>query len=337
MRVSLRISLAAVALALLSAPAPGDILVNGAGASFPYPIYAKWFDEFHRLHPDMRINYQPAGSGAGIRQLQNGTVDFAASDCPLTDAQLASSGALHFPTVIGAVVPVSNIPGLRAELNFTPDALAGVFLGTITRWNDRAIAAANPGIPLPEAPILPVHRSDGSGTTFIWTDFLSKTSTAWKKGVGTSMSVSWPCGLGARGNPGVAALVSQTPYSLGYVELAYALQNRLAAGRVRNTAGKFIRAGVSTIAAAAVNATHRMPADFRISITAAPGEDAYPIASFTWLLAPGTIGDPAKKRAVRDFLRWMLTDGQRMAEPLGYAPLPNAVIARELEAISGIQ
>lgn len=324
----------AAALALLSASALCDVLVNGAGATFPYPIYAKWFDEFNRLHPDLRINYQPVGSGAGIRQLQNGTVDFAASDCPLTDAQLASSGALHFPTVLGAVVPVYNIPGLQAELNFTPDAIAGIFLGTVTRWNDRAIAAANPGIPLPEAPILPVHRSDGSGTTFIWTDFLSKTSAAWKKRVGAGVSVNWPLGLGARGNGGVAALVSQTPFSLGYVELAYALQNRMAAGRVRNAAGKFVRAGVSTISAAAAGAAHHTPADFRISIIDPPGENAYPVASFTWLLAPARIGNPAKRRAIVAFLRWMLTAGQPMAESLGYAPLPPAVIAKELEAIA---
>ncbi len=327
----------AVMMALLSAPAACDVLVNGAGATFPYPIYAKWFDEFHRLHPNTQINYQPVGSGGGIRQLQAGTVDFAASDCPLTDAQLNASKTLHFPTVLGAVVPIYNVPGLEAELNFTPGALAGIFLGTVTRWNDPAIAAANPGVVLPEAQILPVRRSDGSGTTFIWTDFLSKTSADWKKCVGAGVSVNWPRGLGARGNGGLAALVSQTPYSLGYVELAYALQTRIAVGRVRNASGKFIRADVKSIEAAAERAAERMPADFRISVTNAPGEEAYPIASFTWLLAPARAIDPTKRRAIVAFLRWMLSDGQRMAEPLGYAPLPSAVIGRELEAIGRIQ
>jgi phosphate transport system substrate-binding protein len=327
----------AAVMALLCAPAPCDVLVNGAGATFPYPIYAKWFDEFQRLHPETQINYQPVGSGGGIRQLQAGIVDFAASDCPLSDAQLAASKMLHFPTVLGAVVPIYNVPGLEAELNFTPEALAGIFLGTVTRWNDRAIAAANPGIALPEARIVPVHRSDGSGTTFIWTDFLSKTNAGWKKRAGTGVSINWPCGLGARGNGGLAALVSQTPYSLGYVELAYALQTRIAAGRVRNAAGKFVRANVRSIKAAAERAAEQMPADFRISITNAAGEEAYPIASFTWLLTPAKAIDPAKKRAIVAFLRWMLSDGQRMAEPLGYAPLPPAVSAKGLAAIARIQ
>lgn len=333
--------LCAATIAILAAclPASSDVLVNGAGATFPYPIYAKWFDEFHRLHPNAEINYQSVGSGGGIRQLQAGVIDFGASDSPMTDEQLSKSPnkVLHFPTVVGAVVPIYNLGKSAGELNFTPEALAGILLGAITKWNDPQLAGPNPGIALPDAGILPVHRSDGSGTTFIWTDFLSKTSPAWRGRVGTGTSVGWPAGLGAKGNEGVAGLIKQTPYSIGYVELVYAVQNRIAYGRVRNAAGEFIKASLRSISAAATPAADRMPADFRISITNASGRDAYPVASFTWLLTPARIEDPNKRKIITAFLRWMLQHGQRMAEPLGYAPLPAPVAARALKAVARIQ
>jgi phosphate transport system substrate-binding protein len=316
-------------------PALGDVLVNGAGATFPYPIYARWFDEYHRLHPQAEINYQPIGSGGGIRQLQAGVIDFGASDCPLTDAQLAGSKVriLHFPTVVGAVVPIYNIPRFSGELRFTPRALAGILLGAITKWNDPEISNTNPGARLPDDEIVPVHRSDGSGTTYIWTEYLSKTSAEWNSRVGKGTSVKWPVGLGAKGNEGVAGLVKQTPNAFGYVELVYALQNRLTFGRVRNAAGKFVRADVRTIGSAAATVADRMPDDFRVSLTDAPGKDSYPVASFTWLVAPAEIEDTGKRRIIADFLRWMLLRGQSMAETLGYATLPAPVVSRELKAL----
>ncbi len=328
------------ALLLLAAvvPAHSQILVSGAGATFPYPIYSKWFDEFHRLHPEARINYQPIGSGGGLRQVQDGTVDFGATDAPLSDQQIAAlkNPVLHFPTVLGGVVPVYNLPGIARELNFTPEALAGIFLGTIRTWNHPALAGANPGVKLPEAPLVPVHRADSSGTTFAWTEFLSKTNEDWKRNAGAGMTVNWPVGLGARGNGGVAGMVKQTPYAVGYVELVYALENRLSFGRVRNAAGRFVRARTSTIAAAA-DAFPRLPDDFRISITNAGGENSYPISSYTWLLTPARIEDPGKRTTITAFLRWMLVEGQRMAEPLGYAPLPVSVAAEALKAVPRIQ
>jgi phosphate transport system substrate-binding protein len=314
-------------------------LVNGAGATFPYPIYSKWFDEYHKLHPGAQINYQSIGSGGGIRQLEAGTVDFGASDQPMNEEQLAKSKnkPLHFPTVLGAVVATYNLPGLNRELNFTPEALAGVFLGKIKKWNDPALKSANPGVPLPSNDIMLVHRSDGSGTSFIWTDYLSKTSPEWKSQVGSGTSVNWPAGLGAKGNEGVAGMVKQTPYSLGYVELIYALQNKMPYGRVRNAAGAFVKPELASVTAAAAGAAASMPDDFRVSITNAPGKDAYPISSFTWLLIPSRIQDPAKKKILVEFLRWMLGAGQAMAEPLSYAPLPQRVVAKELKAIAAVQ
>jgi phosphate transport system substrate-binding protein len=319
--------------------APGQILVNGAGATFPYPIYAKWFDEFRRLRPDALINYQPVGSGAGIRQLMAGVVDFGASDRPLTDDELAAlpSATLHFPTVVGAVVPIYNVPGVRGELNFTPEVLAAIFLGKVTRWSDPLVAASNPGIRLPDAPILPVHRTDGSGTTYVLTDFLSKTSAEWSAAVGRGTSVAWPTGVGAKGNDGVAAVVKGTRYSFGYVELIYAVRSRVSYGRVRNAAGHFVHAQAATIEAAAAARADSVPDDFRVSITNAPGPAAYPLASYTWLLTPARISDPTKKKIITDFLRWMLTHGQAMAEPLGYAPLPRTVLARALRAVDRIE
>ena len=318
--------------AFLAAQAGAQVLIHGAGATFPYPVYARWFDEFHRLHPEARINYQPIGSGGGLRQLEAGVVDFGASDCPAAGGE---RGFLYFPTVLGAVVPIYNLPRVGKELNFTPQALAGVFLGKIRKWNDPALAEANPGANLPDAEILPVHRADGSGTTYVWTDFLSKTVPEWKSAVGVGMSVSWPMGLGGKGNAGVAALVKQTVFSIGYVELAYAVENRIACGRVRNTAGRFMKADLKSVAAAARGAAARV--DCRDSVAASPDPDAYPVASYTWLLTPARIEDPQKRRVMVEFLRWALTEGQRMAEPLGYAPLPAEVAARALESVERIR
>jgi phosphate transport system substrate-binding protein len=321
------------------APVPDQILINGAGATFPYPIYSKWFTEYNRLHPDIQINYQSIGSGGGIRQLQAGTVDFGASDMPLTD-QLVSDfkfRVLHFPTVLGAVVPTYSIPGVSQELNFTGQALANIYLGKITKWNDPAIAQVNKGVNLPEEDIVVVHRSDGSGTSFVWTDYLSKVSSEWETRVGKNTSVNWPVGLGGKGNEGVAGLVKQTPGSIGYVELIYAVQNNIPYGRVQNSAGQFVEARLSSVSAAAAGVAKSMPEDFRVSITNAPGKLAYPICSFTYLLVPVKIQDATKARVIKDFLHWMLNDGQKAAEPLTYARLPKEVVAKELKQISSIE
>ncbi len=324
-------------LAGVSLTASAQLLVNGAGATFPYPIYAKWFDEYHKVNPKAQINYQSIGSGGGIRQLQAGTVDFGASDSPMTDEQSSATpgNVLHFPTVLGAVVATYNVAGVSRDLNFTPEALAGIFLGTITRWNDPELARANPGVSLPPAGIVVIHRSDASGTSFVWTDYLSKVSPAWKQKVGAGIAVSWPAGLGAKGNEGVSGLVRQTPNAIGYVELVYALQNKMAYGKVRNAAGGFVKPDQKSVTAAAASA--QMPDDFRVSITNAPGKDAYPISSFTYLLVPSKIGDTQKRAILTGFLKWMLGDGQKMAEPLGYAPLPRVVVEREIKAIGRIQ
>jgi len=312
----------------MSASSLAQTAVTGAGATFPYPIYSKWFDEYHKLHRDIQINYQSIGSGGGIRQVTAGTVDFGATDGPMTDEQLAQAKVkiLHVPTVIGAVVPTYNVEGVTEPLRFTPAALAGIFLGTITKWNDPAIAKSNPGVRLPSADILVVHRSDGSGTTYVWTDYLSKVSEAWKGKVGRNTSVNWPVGLGGKGNEGVAGLVKQTPNSVGYVELIYAVQNRLPYGLVQNASGEFVKADLPSVTAAAGAFAKAMPADFRVSITNPPGRGAYPIASFTWLLVPASPPDPRKGRVIVDFLKWMLTDGQKMTEALSYAPLPRGVV-----------
>ncbi|HEY6129144.1 MAG TPA: phosphate ABC transporter substrate-binding protein PstS [Candidatus Acidoferrum sp.] len=323
--------------------AQGALLINGAGATFPNPIYSKWFDEYHRAHGNIQINYQSIGSGAGIRQATEGTVDFGASDGPMNDEQLKAYQAkhgfpiLHFPTVLGADVPTYNIPGVSGELNFTPDALAGIFLGRISKWNDPAIAGANKGVNLPANDIVVVHRSDGSGTTYIWTDYLSKVSGDWKDKVGKGTSVNWPVGLGGKGNEGVAGLVKQTPNSFGYVELIYAIQNKMPYGRVKNAAGDFIKADLASVSAAAAGAIKTMPDDFRVSITNAPGKTAYPISSFTWLLVPSKFSDPAKRDALKTFVQWMLTDGQNDTEALAYAKLPPEVVAKEMKALSKIQ
>ncbi len=322
-----------------SVQAQNSLLINGAGATFPYPIYSKWFDEYHKKYANLEFNYQSIGSGGGIRQVLAGTVDFGASDGPMTDEQLAQAKIkiLHFPTVLGADVPTYNIPGVSAELKFTPEALAGVFLGTITKWNDAAIAGPNSGVNLPADEIVVVHRSDGSGTTYIWTDYLCKVSSEWKSKVGSGTSVNWPVGIGGKGNEGVAGLVKQTPNSIGYVELIYAIQNNMPYGRVRNAAGKFVKADLASVTAAAAGASKEMPDDFRVSITNASGNAAYPISSFTWLLVPEKIGDGNKRKAITDFLRWMMTEGQKMTEALAYAPLPKEVVAKEMKAIAQIQ
>jgi phosphate transport system substrate-binding protein len=313
--------------------------INAAGATFPYPIYSKWFDEYHKLHPAVQINYQSIGSGGGIRQLTDKTVDFGASDGPMTDDQLKQAGTkiLHFPTVLGAAVPSYNIPGVTGELKFTPEALAGIFLGKITKWNDPAIAGPNAGVKLPAEDIVVIHRSDGSGTTYIWTDYLSKVSSEWESKVGRNTSVNWPVGLGGKGNEGVAGLLKQTPDAIGYVELIYAIQNNLPYGVVKDPAGEFVKASLASVSAAAAGAAKSMPDDFRVSITNSPGKGAYPISSFTWLLIPAQIQDAAKKAAIKDFLAWAITSGQKFCEPLAYAQLPKEVVAKEQKAIAMIQ
>jgi phosphate transport system substrate-binding protein len=324
--------------ALLGLPALAQTKLNGAGATFPNPIYSKWFSEYHKLHPDIEINYQSIGSGGGIRQVIAGTVDFGASDGPMTDEMLkeAKTTILHMPTVLGADVPAYNIPGVSAELKFTPDALAGIFLGKITKWNDKAITGANPGVNLPDKDIIVVHRSDGSGTTYIWTDYLSKISPEWQSQAGKGTSVKWPIGLGGKGNEGVAGSIRQLQGSIGYVELIYAVQNNISYGSVKNAAGNFVKASLESVTAAAASAP-KMPADFRVSITNAPGKDAYPISSFTWLLIPAQSKDASHGKILADFLNWMVTDGQKMTAALSYAPLPEGVVQKEKEAIKQIR
>jgi phosphate transport system substrate-binding protein len=322
---------------LLTGAAAAQTNLNAAGATFPYPIYSKWFNEYHKQHPDIQINYQSIGSGGGIRQVLAGTVDFGASDGPMTDEQLAQAKVkiLHFPTVLGSDVPAYNVPGVKSELKFTPDVLADIFLGKITSWNDPRIAKTNPGVSLPGQAIIVVHRSDGSGTTYIWTDYLSKVSSEWKNSVGKGTSVKWPVGLGAKGNEGVAGMVRQMEGSIGYVELIYALQNNISYGSVKNAAGEFVRASLDSTTAAAASA--KMPADFRVSITNAPGKDAYPIASFTWLLIPVQAKDAQRGQIIKDFLNWMVDDGQNMVTQLSYAPLPKEVAVRVKASIGQVR
>ncbi len=315
-----------LAVLLVAAPAYAQTTLHGAGATFPYPVYSKWFSEYNKKRPDVRINYQSIGSGGGIRQVLAGTVDFGATDGPMSDDQLrqAKSKILHIPTVLGAVVPAYNVPGVSGELKFTPEALAGIFMGRITSWNAKELADANPGVALPNQPIVVVHRSDGSGTTFVWTDYLSKVSREWEGGPGRGTSVKWPVGLGAKGNEGVAGMIRQLEGSIGYVELIYAEQNKITYGSVKNSAGAFVRPSLTSTSAAAASVKD-MPADFRVSITNPPGKDAYPIASFTWLLIPTQSSDGQKGKILADFLNWMLADGQPLAAQLHYAPLPKEV------------
>ena len=332
--------LLAVTVVLL---ADATLSINGAGATFPYPMYSKWFDEYHKKNPNIAINYQSIGSGGGIKQITEGTVDFGASDGPMNDEQLKAYqdkhgfGILHFPTVLGAVVPTYNIPGVTAELNFTPDALAGIFLGKITKWNDPAIADANKGVKLPAEDIVVVHRAEGSGTTYCWTDYLSKISDEWKTKVGKGGSVNWPVGLGGKGNEGVTGTIKNTPDSIGYVELIYAESNKIPYGNVKNAAGVFVKASLAAVSAAAAGAAKEMPDDFRVSITNAPGKAAYPISTFTWLLIPEKFSDAAKRDAIKGFVKWALADGQNYTEALLYAKLPKEVLAKETKAIDKIQ
>jgi len=323
---------------VLAMPVMGQTTLNGAGATFPYPIYSKWFSEYHKLHSDIQINYQSIGSGGGIRQVTAGTVDFGASDMPMTDQQLqeAKGKILNLPTVLGAVVPAYNVPGVTGEVKFTPEAIAGIYLGKISKWNDKAITSANPGVNFPDKDIIVVHRSDGSGTTFIWTDYLSKVSPEWKSQVGSNTSVKWPLGMGGKGNEGVSGMIRQLSGSIGYVELIYALENNIPYGSIRNSSGVFIKGSLESVTAAAASAP-KMPADFRVSITNAPGKDAYPISSFTWLLIPVQSKNPANGKILTDFVNWMLTDGQTMTSALSYAPLPANVAAKEKEAIKQVK
>jgi phosphate transport system substrate-binding protein len=327
-----------LALLAISLSAAAQTRLNGAGATFPYPIYSKWFNEYHNMHSDIEINYQSIGSGGGIRQLQSGTVDFGASDMPLDDTKVKQmpTPILQLPTVLGAVVPAYDISGVTAELKFTPQILAGIYLGTITNWNDKAIAAANSGVSLPDKNIIVIHRSDGSGTTFVWTDYLSKVSSDWKSKVGSNTSVSWPVGLGAKGNEGVAGMIRQMDGSIGYVELIYALQNKITFGSVKNSSGTFIKASLESTTAAAASAK-MAPNDFRVSITNASGKEAYPISSFTYLLIPKQWKDNGKQKVFLDFLNWMLSDGQSMTTQLNYAPLPATVKEKELLALKEIK
>jgi phosphate transport system substrate-binding protein len=312
--------------------------INGAGATFPNPIYSKWFAEYNKLNPKVQINYQPIGSGGGIRQLTNQTVFFGATDGPMTPEQMqqAPGKVLHLPTVLGAVVPVYNLSGV-GELRFNGALLADIYLGKITKWDHPAIAKLNAGVKLPSTDITVVHRSDGSGTSYIWADFLAKVSPEWLKKVGVATSVNWPAGVGGKGNEGVAGLVQQTPGSIGYVELIYALQNKIAYGSVQNTDGEFVRATIQAVTAAAAAAVKAMPKDFRVSITNAPGKGVYPISSFTWLLLYENPKDKAQSRMMVDFVKWALTDGQKFAADLGYAPLPPEVVKMEMDALNTIK
>ena len=335
----MKLKLIAATLAVMTAGVAGAQNINAAGATFPYPIYNKWFTEYAQAHPGVHINYQSIGSGGGIKQVSEGTVDFGASDMPVPDEMIASAKVKFFnlPTVLGAVVPVYNIPGVSKTLNFSGDVIADIYLGKITKWNDARLTKDNPGANLPDKAILPVYRSDGSGTTFIFTDYLSKVNPDWAKRVGKNTSVKWPAGIGAKGNEGVAGMVRQTPGSFGYVELIYAMQNKMAYGTVKNAEGKFLQGSIEGVTAAAASQAKAMEKDYRVSITNAPGAVSYPISSFTYLLIPTKIADPAKAAAIKGFLTWMLDSGENQAANLYYAPLPAPVKALERKTIAAIK
>ena len=324
-------------LLVASVAASAQTKLNGAGATFPYPIYSKWFAEYNKLHPDVQINYQSIGSGGGIRQVSTGTVDFGASDGPMTDQQLsdAKTKIVHIPTVLGAVVPAYNIAELKHELNFSGPTLAKIFLGQINNWNDPAIAKDNPGVSFPNKNIVVVRRSDGSGTTYCFTDYLSKVSQDWAQGPGKGTAVKWPTGIGAKGNEGVAGMLRQMDGAIGYVELIYAEQNHIAYGKVKNAAGEFVKASLDSVSKAA--ATAKIPNDYRVSITNAPGKGVYPISTFTWLLIPQKNADANKQKIIVDFLNWMVNDGQKMTQQLTYAPLPAEVATRVKATISQLK
>jgi phosphate transport system substrate-binding protein len=327
-----------VGTTLLSGPlgASAQMTINGAGATFPYPIYSKWFDEYAKVDPSVRFNYQSIGSGGGQKQITAQTVDFGASDGPMSDDNLSKAPAkiLHIPTVAGADVVAYHLPGNPA-LKLDADTIAGIFLGQIKKWNDSKIAATNPGVKLPDEDIVVVHRSDGSGTTYIWTDYLSKISSEWKQKVGTNTSVNWPVGIGGKGNEGVAGQIKQTEGALGYVELIYAIQNKMPYADVKNAEGNFVKPSLESITAAM--ATAQIPDDFRFSITNAPGKDSYPIAGATWLLVYQQQKDPAKGKKIVEFLKWAETKGEEMAKQLEYAPLPDNLRDRVLKRIDEIK
>jgi phosphate transport system substrate-binding protein len=310
--------------------------LTGAGATFPYPIYSKWFNEYCNAHPGVEINYQSIGSGGGITQVTKGLVDFGASDMPMTDQALAASPVklVHIPTVLGADVPAFNVPGV-SELKFTGDVLADIFLGKITTWNDPKIAKDNPGVNLPGDRIIVVHRSEGSGTTFIWTDYLSKVSKEWADGPGKGTAINWPTGIGGKGNENVASLVRQNPGSIGYIELIYALQNKINFGAVKNASGKWVKASIEGVTAA--GGTAKIPADYRVSITNAPGDAAYPISSFTYLLIPVKPVHPENQKILKDMLSWIIKSGQSEATNLSYAPLPQTLADKVLQTVYGLQ
>lgn len=334
-----RLTAAGLAALLTTTIVGAQLAINGAGATFPAPIYSKWFAEYNKLHSEVRINYQPLGSGAGIRQVTERTVFFGASDGPMTNEQLTAAPGkiLHLPTVLGAVVPIYNVPGVSQDLKFSGPVLANIFLGKITKWNDPAIAGLNAGVKLPDTDIVVAHRSDGSGTTYIWVDYLSKVSPEFKKTVGVNTSVKWPVGVAAAKNDGVAATVKQTPGAIGYVELIFALNTKQPYGQVQNMNGKFVKASIESVTAAADAASKQMPADYRVSITNAPGDGVYPISSFTWLLLYQDAKDKAQAKAMVEFMKWALTDGQKFAGDMGYAPLPKNVVDMELKTLATIK
>ncbi len=330
-------SLVAILFVILAMSAAQAQKLTGAGATFPYPIYSKWFSEYSAAHPGVQINYQSIGSGGGIRQVTAGLVDFGATDGPATDEQLAASKTklIHIPTVMGAVVPIFNVPGV-SDVKFSPGVLADIFLGKISNWSDPRIAKDNPGIPLPNQKIIVVHRSDGSGTSYIFTDYLSKVSSDWANGPGKGTSPSWPVGVGGKGNEGVAGLVRQLPGALGYVELIYALQNHISYGSVKNPAGNWVKASIDGVTQAAAN-VKQMPADYRVSITNAPGANSYPISSFTWLLVPLKSPDQAKGKVIKDLLSWIVNSGENEVSALSYAPLPKTVADKVLKTVYSLQ
>jgi phosphate transport system substrate-binding protein len=328
-----------VAISGIGNTGSADLLINGAGATFPYPIYSKWFDVYAKQNPGIKFNYQSIGSGGGIRMLSNRTVDVGASDAPLTDQQLSDAPGkiLHFPAVMGADVIAYNLPGYTGTLKLTGPVIADIFLGKITKWDDDKIKALNPGVSIPSADIVVCHRSDGSGTTYIFVDYLSKVSAQWGSDVGRGTSVKWPVGLGGKGNEGVTALIQQTPGAIGYVELIYALNNKIPYAEIQNKAGNWVAASLAGVTAAAASAASNMAADFRVSITDAPGADAYPISSFTWLLVYQKQTSKEVGENIKKFLVWALSDGQKYAPDLKYAPLPSDVVQREVAQIQQIQ
>lgn len=330
-RIMMGALLGGLALGTAGAGAAGPVVLNGAGATFPYPLYSRWFAEYNRLHPDVRINYQSIGSGGGIAQVQRGTVDFGASDAPLSDEQLKAMGrpVVLIPTVAGAVAMSYNLPGIGTGLKLAPETVVDIYMGQVTKWNDQRMAANNPGIKLPDMPITVVHRSDGSGTTFIFTSFLSEVSKVWLDKVGRSTAVEWPAGIGGKGNEGVSGLVKEIPGGIGYVELAYVVQNRLTYAVLRNRAGQWVAPSLSSTTAAAAGGAQRIAQtnDVRVSIAYAPGQTTYPIAGFTYLLVPQHQTDEAKGKALAEFLWWAIHDGEKDAPQLLYAPIPAPVVA----------